>query len=148
MNPFKGLPEVFVRATVEVTYRGQTQTVVPQLKLEPTGGTYCLPVPIQGEAGRQVMLKLNPPTPEEQDKPLKSVTLETVNAYDPYEVVLMDVSTKPGIGLVWLGALLYTLGGFVAYRRRALGNGPDGDSGPLGGKGSGQEEPPYAREVG
>jgi cytochrome c biogenesis factor len=33
--------------------------------------------------------------------------------------VQIDVSTKPGIGFVWIGSLLYTLGGLVAYRRRA-----------------------------
>ena len=37
----------------------------------------------------------------------------------PTEAVWVDVSTKPLIGLVWLGTLLYSLGGFIAYRRRA-----------------------------
>jgi hypothetical protein len=53
--------------------------------------------------------------------------LSTTNIPDPAEVVYLDVSTKPMIGLVWLGTVLYTLGGLVAYRRRALEVGLLGD---------------------
>ena len=114
----KALPEIHVKATVEVTYQGQTQTVTPQLRLERTGGVYSIPVPIPGPAGRQVMLKLDAPSKEDTE-PMREVRLRTLNADDRAEAVQIDVSTKPGIGLVWLGSLLYTLGGLVAYRRRA-----------------------------
>lgn len=50
----------------------------------------------------------------------KTLRFETFNAPDDQEVIFVDLSTKPFIWMVWLGTLLYTLGGIVAYRRRAL----------------------------
>jgi hypothetical protein len=65
-----------------------------------------------------VALKLEPPS-ENAQAPAREIVLRTLNAEDATETVLVDVSTKPMIGLVWLGALLYTAGGLIAYRRRA-----------------------------
>ena len=50
----------------------------------------------------------------------KSLRFETFGAPDPSETVYISVSTKPLIWMVWLGTLLFSTGGFVAYRRRAL----------------------------
>ena len=130
VSPFKDLPEIYLNALVGVTYRGQAVAAEPKLRLEQTGA-YSLPVAIPGPDGRQVMLKLEPPSPEEE--PSKTMTFRTLNAEDPMEVVLVDVSTKPLIGLVWAGTLLFTLGGFIAYKRRArevgLLGGPDMEEG-------------------
>ena len=115
------LPEIFVNAAIDVTYKGQTQTVVPKLRLA-NGGTYALPAAIPGPNGHPVVLKLEPPQ-ESQTEPAREITLRTLNADDPTETVLVDISTKPMIGLVWLGALLYTAGGLIAYRRRAMETG-------------------------
>ncbi|MDX1931692.1 MAG: cytochrome c biogenesis protein CcsA [Capsulimonadales bacterium] len=113
------LPQIFVMATIDVTYRGRTETVTPRLRLERTGAIYSLPVPIPGREGRPVVLKLEPPREEEQGAS-REITLRTLGAEDPFETVFVDVSTKPMIGLVWIGALLYTAGGLIAYRRRAV----------------------------
>lgn len=123
-NPqeFAKLPQYFFQATVDVTFRGQTQTVMPQLKMEKTGGEYAIPAQIPGPNGRAVMLKIDITGNEAQQS---KVSFRTLNADDPAEAVAIDISTKPGIGLVWLGSLLYTLGGLVAYRRRALELGMD-----------------------
>jgi hypothetical protein len=64
----------------------------------------------------------------------------TTNVPDATETLYLDVSTKPMIGLVWLGTLLYTAGGLVAYRRRAL------ETGLLGTEP--EEEPAPAPEAG
>ena len=45
--------------------------------------------------------------------------LQTYNVPDATEAIRLDVSTKPMVSLVWMGTLLYTLGGLVAWRRRA-----------------------------
>lgn len=50
----------------------------------------------------------------------ESLRFETFNAPDPGDVVFVDISTKPLIGFVWMGTLLYTLGGLIAYRRRLV----------------------------
>jgi cytochrome c-type biogenesis protein CcmF len=127
------LPEVFFKAFVGVTYQGKMQIVEPQFKLEQkTGGLYSLPVRIPGPEGVQVMLQFQAPPPmamQSADPFRLGLLFKTLNAPDPTEAVMVDVSTKPMIGLVWLGTLLYTLGGFVAYRRRAAETGLLGDLG-------------------
>lgn len=50
----------------------------------------------------------------------ESLRFETFNAPDSGDVIFVDLSTKPLIGFVWVGTLLYTLGGLIAYRRRIL----------------------------
>jgi hypothetical protein len=65
--------------------------------------------------------KFNPP---------QGAQLSTTNLPDPTEWLLIDVSTKPMIWLVWAGTLLYTLGGLIAWRRRALETGLIGDDKP------------------
>lgn len=42
--------------------------------------------------------------------------------YKPETAFTIEVSTRPGIGLVWLGTILIALGGLFSMRRRALEN--------------------------
>jgi hypothetical protein len=109
---------------------GQTAIAEPQFRFDQkTGGRYSMPVAIPGGWDKKpVMLNFVPPTPEEMATPqaFDKIQLQTLNAPDPTEAVMVDVSTKPLVWLVWLGTLLYTLGGFVAYRRRAQENGTIG----------------------
>ena len=42
--------------------------------------------------------------------------------YKPVTAFVIEVSTRPGIGLVWLGTILIALGGLFSMRRRALEN--------------------------
>ena len=124
---FDALPALDFTANVTVTYHGIDTVVYPIFRLEPrNSGTYSLPVRIPGPDDAQVMLRFVPPPPNalQSANPFsKGVLFETMNAPDPTEAVVIDISTKPLIGLVWLGTLLYTLGGFVAYRRRAIETG-------------------------
>jgi LPXTG-motif cell wall-anchored protein len=53
----------------------------------------------------------------------KILRFETFNAPDPSETVFVSVGTKPMIWLVWLGTLLFSVGGLIAYRRRAVEQG-------------------------
>jgi cytochrome c-type biogenesis protein CcmF len=115
----KKLPEIRVLTAIDVTYNGKTETVTPRLRQERAGGVYSEPVQIAGPEGRTVMLKLDPPSREQQEAASPEIHLRTLNADNRAEAVQIDVSTKPGIGFVWIGSLLYTLGGLVAYRRRA-----------------------------
>ncbi|MBC8101896.1 MAG: cytochrome c biogenesis protein CcsA [Cytophagales bacterium] len=126
------LPEVTFKAVVGVTYRGQTAIAEPLFRYDQkTGGRYSIPVPIPGGWDKSpTMLKFVPPTPEEMNTPeaFDKINLQTLNAPDPTEAVMVDVSTKPMVWLIWLGTLLYTAGGFIAYRRRARENGLLGDN--------------------
>lgn len=42
--------------------------------------------------------------------------------YKPETAFTIEVSTRPGIGLVWLGTIFIALGGLLSMRRRALEN--------------------------
>ncbi|MGC4044458.1 MAG: cytochrome c biogenesis protein CcsA [Armatimonas sp.] len=59
----------------------------------------------------------------------KTLRFETFNAPDPSDLVYVSIGTKPMIWMVWLGTLLFSAGGFVAYRRRAKEQGIFGDDG-------------------
>ena len=48
----------------------------------------------------------------------KTIRFETWNAPDPGEMAIIEISTKPMIWLVWLGTVLFSAGGVIAYRRR------------------------------
>lgn len=119
----QALPEVFFKAAVAVQYQGLTTFAEPQMKLDQkTGGMYSVPVEIPGGEGRaKTMLMFVPPPAETMNSPraFDQIQLQTLGAPDPTEAVYVSVSTKPLIWLVWLGSLLYTGGGLVAYRRRA-----------------------------
>ncbi len=122
----KALPEITFTAQVGVMYGKEMRIVKPHFVLEQkTGARYSHPQPIPGAKGETVMLNLVPPSDEQWETadPFKTINLQTINVPDVTEHVYVDVSTKPLVSLVWIGSLLYTLGGFVAYRRRAVEQG-------------------------
>ncbi len=123
------IPEIRVRGLIDVTYKGgQTVSLKPEMVMDPRGGSISAPVAIPG-APNAVL------TFDTFQGPFAPAAFSTTNVPDPTESLMIDVSTKPMIGLVWLGTILYTLGGLIAWRRRALetgllgpGDGPAGDN--------------------
>jgi len=122
-DAMKGLDEIHVRALVDITYKGQKTSVAPEVVMTPTGNR-TVPAKIPGTANGILTLDV-PRFPQ-------GAQLSTTNLPDPTEMLLIDISTKPMVWLVWLGTLLYTLGGLIAWRRRALETGLLGDE-PTGG---------------
>jgi cytochrome c-type biogenesis protein CcmF len=106
------LPQMRLHALVDVTYNGRTYPVHPVLVFDRIEQSkYSIPAPLPGALN--AILTLN-------DAQLPSeATLTTSNLPDPLDMVQVDLSTKPLIWLVWMGTLLYTIGGLIAYRRRA-----------------------------
>lgn len=129
------MPEIRVRGLIDVTYKnGETVSLKPEMVLDPRGGSTSRPVSIPG-APHAVL------TFDKFQGPVAPAQFSTNNVPDPTETLLIDISTKPMIGLVWLGTILYTLGGLIAWRRRAL------ETGLIGGdndKGDGPAEPTEA----
>lgn len=107
------LPELRVHALVDVTYQGRVYPIRPELVFDQVGmSRYSVPAALPGAPNAVIALN---------DAQFPSdATLTTSNLPDPMEMVEVDLSTKPMIWLVWLGTILYTIGGLVAYRRRAL----------------------------
>jgi hypothetical protein len=130
---FAKIPQIRVRGLIDVTYKnGSTVSLKPEMILDPRGGSISAPVAIPG-APNAVL------TFDKFDGPVAPAQFSTTNVPDSTETLMIDVSTKPMIGLVWLGTILYTLGGLIAWRRRALETGLIGPGdGPAAG---GNKEP-------
>ncbi len=118
MDAVNKLDEVRVRALVDVIYKGEKTSVAPEIVMTKTGMS-TVPVKIPGTQNGVLTLD-EPRFPQ-------AAQLSTTGLPDPSELLRIDISTKPMVGLVWLGTLLYTLGGLVAWRRRALETGLIGD---------------------
>ena len=119
---FKKLPMVRFKAKISVQYKDNAPVIVtPAIRLEPlTDGAYSEVVEIPGVPGEKAVLRYIPPTPEEMNSEISNFKFQTLNAPDPTgEAIFVDVSTKPLIWLVWIGPVLFTWGGLIAYRRRA-----------------------------
>ena len=95
---------------LDVHYKGQHQEIKPGLIFS-REGRFAVPAVLPGS--KNAIMTLDEP------KFPGGAVLSTMNVPDASEIVMLDVSTKPMIGLVWFGTLLYTLGGLIAYRRRA-----------------------------
>jgi len=113
MSAVQQLPEMRVHANLDVTYEGKIYSIEPQFVIDQAGmSRHAIPAALPGAPNAIVSIS---------DVQLPSeVTLATTNLPDPYEMVQVDLSTKPMIWLVWVGTVLYTLGGLAAYRKRAL----------------------------
>jgi cytochrome c-type biogenesis protein CcmF len=121
-DAFKKLPVVKFKAKIAVEYQGAAPTIVtPAIRLEPAkDGAYSEVVEVPGPTGEKVILRYIPPTPEEMNEEISNFKFQTFNAPDASgEAIFVDVSTKPFIWLVWIGPVLFTWGGLIAYRRRA-----------------------------
>ena len=101
-----------VGATVTITESGKVRVVQPAIRLEVGKPVVLVPVDLGG--GKK--LRLDNFVPGTQEVLLR---VEGLNLpLQPARAVL-QVGTKPGIALVWLGALLIALGcGLAALRRR------------------------------
>lgn len=106
------LSQMRIHALVDVTYRGQTYPIHPELVFDQASQSkYSVPASLPGPPNAILTL-------EDVQLPFQA-SLSTTNLPDPLEMVQIDLSTKPMIWLVWLGTVLYTIGGLMAYRRRA-----------------------------
>jgi cytochrome c biogenesis factor len=111
-NAMNALPRMRLHALVDVTYAGKTYPVQPELVFDQIEqAKYSLPATLPGAPNAVLSLT-------DAQLPFQA-SLATSNLPDPLEMVQVDLSTKPMIWFVWMGALLYTIGGLIAYRRRA-----------------------------
>lgn len=109
---FQSIPQMHIHANLDVTYHGVLYQIKPDYVFDQTEqAKYPIPAALPGPSNAIVAI-------DGVDLP-SNVTIQTTNLPDPYEFVQVDLSTKPMIWLVWLGTILYTLGGLAAYRARA-----------------------------
>ena len=101
-----------IGATVVITEAGQVRQVQPRIRLEP-GKMTLLPVDLGG--GKRLVLDNFVPATREVLLRVEGLNLPIAPAR-----AVIQVSTKPAIALVWLGALLMAIGAGVAAVRRRL----------------------------
>jgi len=100
-----------IGATVTITHENSVQTVTPKLRVEPN--TIWQEVPVELGDGRSLVLEnFNP------GEGLARLRIDGLNLPTRPARAVFTVSLKPAIALVWLGALLITLGGGLAVVRR------------------------------
>lgn len=102
-----------VGAVVRVTQGADVRTVRPHVRLTVGKPIVELPVPLSG--GRQLVLSNFVPGTQEVLFRIDGLNLPV----EPARAIL-EVSLKPAIALVWLGALLMALGCGLAHVRRRL----------------------------
>jgi cytochrome c-type biogenesis protein CcmF len=112
MSAIQNMPQMRIHALMDITYQGKTHAVEPELIMDnATGGKYSVPIHLPNLPNAIITLS-------DIQLPFTGV-VATANLPDPGEMVVLDISTKPLVWLVWVGTVLYTLGGIIAFRRRA-----------------------------
>ncbi|PKK82731.1 MAG: hypothetical protein CVT49_12065 [candidate division Zixibacteria bacterium HGW-Zixibacteria-1] len=110
----EGSAGMSVGAWLEVGYDGRTETVVPVLRSDPSG-TKMVSDPINLFSGSEYKIKLDKIFADQGTVSLSIPGL--VEAGSPDRLIL-DVSRKPGINLLWLGTIIVFIGMFLSARRR------------------------------
>lgn len=100
-----------VGATVTITHENTVQVITPQMRLEPNKALKELPVELPD--GKKLALENFNPSEQMARLRVDGLDLPVVPAR-----AVFTVSTKPAIALVWMGAVLMTLGGLLAVARR------------------------------
>ncbi|HEX5323461.1 MAG TPA: hypothetical protein VFW40_06725, partial [Capsulimonadaceae bacterium] len=119
---YPAMPQ-FVRNRIDPLAPQSPELALPKLPARPQSD------PLKGE---NLPSAPPPPLPDRMVIAFESMIAdqgnETADFYirdavaPPVAAFTIEVSTRPGIGLVWLGTLLIAFGGLLAMRRRALEN--------------------------
>ncbi|HEX6288787.1 MAG TPA: cytochrome c biogenesis protein CcsA [Herpetosiphonaceae bacterium] len=100
-----------IGSTVTITHESTVQVLTPWLRLEPDRGRTSLPVRLPG--GNDLVLERVSAGDELIRLRVLGLDLPVLPAR-----AVFTVSVKPAIALVWLGAVLITVGGGIAVARR------------------------------
>jgi cytochrome c-type biogenesis protein CcmF len=107
-----------VGARVKLEFEGQTYDLMPGLRVvanETDPLRAFQPLPAELPDGRQLMLENFDPLQRKVQLRVMGLSLPV----DPAKAVV-NVSIKPGVQLVWLGAIIGVLGGLLAVVRRTV----------------------------
>ncbi len=100
-----------VGAVLEVTGNGKTETVVPRMAFSQTGRQYMEAKMPDGNGS--IMLQ-----DIQADAGMVSLKFSGVPGMDIVDLLVLEVSKKPLINLVWLGVVMICAGTFVSFVRR------------------------------
>lgn len=100
-----------VGANIEVTHAGQTQVITPVMAFTQSGKQFLKADMPNGQGS--VML-----SDIQADAGMVSLQFAGVPGMDVVDLLVLEVSTKPLINLVWLGLIMVCVGTFVSFIRR------------------------------
>lgn len=100
-----------VGAVLEVTHQGKTDTVVPRMAFTQTGKQF-LSAPMPDGSGSIVLQDI------QADAGSVSLKFSGVPGMDVVDLLVLEVSKKPLINLVWLGVVMVCGGTLISFIRR------------------------------
>jgi len=103
-----------VGAVLEVSHGGETETVTPMLSSDGSqGGMKSEPVPLFGGSEYKVTLDRI-----YADEGVVLLSIPGLIESGPPDKLILDVSKKPGINLLWIGTLIVFVGMFLSLKKR------------------------------
>jgi hypothetical protein len=112
-----GQKPIVVRPVLEMRLPAVTRTLTPSYTIYPDGRVEQERVKLPGGMYQLMVARIVVPGGSEGgDTPAVKLNLAPLQ---PVDMVMLEVTTKPGIDLVWLGGYLMLFGAFLAFRRRA-----------------------------
>ena len=124
MTPHGAGGAIQVGANLAVLYKGRNYRVVPTILITPDGRTaQPATLPSAGE-GQTETVTLNALDADKKTVELLfgGTTVPVMNVYT--EQLVVELSRKPLINVVWLGTVLFMVGFTLSLVRRSLGNSP------------------------
>ncbi len=100
-----------VGAVLEVTHAGKTETVIPRMAFTQSGKQF-LSAQMPDGSGNIVLQDI------QADAGTVSLKFSGVPGMDVVDLLVLEVSKKPLINLVWLGVIMVCGGTFVSFVRR------------------------------
>ncbi|MEW5924519.1 MAG: cytochrome c biogenesis protein CcsA [Candidatus Zixiibacteriota bacterium] len=110
----EGSAGMSVGAWLEVSSGGKTETVVPVLRSD-ASGTKMISDPINLFSNSDYKIKLDKIF---ADQGTVSLSIPGLVEAGPRDKLILDVSKKPGINLLWLGTIIVFIGMFLSARKR------------------------------
>lgn len=110
----EGTAGMSVGAWLEVSNAGKTETVVPVLRSD-ASGTKMISDPINLFTDSDYKIKLDKIF---ADQGTVSLSIPGLVEAGPKDKLILDVSKKPGINLLWLGTIIVFIGMFLSVRKR------------------------------
>ena len=110
----EGSAGMSVGAWLEVSNAGKTETVVPVLRSD-ASGTQMISDPINLFSDSDYKIKLDKIF---ADQGTVSLSIPGLVEAGPKDKLILDVSKKPGINLLWLGTIIVFIGMFLSVRKR------------------------------
>ncbi|UCD94864.1 MAG: cytochrome c biogenesis protein CcsA, partial [Candidatus Zixiibacteriota bacterium] len=105
-----------VGARLEIEYKGEKESITPRLMVSPSGSAGDMsgePVDLPGDSGYQIKLER-----VYADDGVVALSIPGLIEPGPVDRLILDISKKPGINLLWIGSIAVFIGLAMSILRR------------------------------